>query len=58
VSERHANFFVADQGATAGDVYRLVRMVRQRVEEALGVRLEPEIQFVGPFDEEVTDGRG
>jgi UDP-N-acetylmuramate dehydrogenase len=58
VSQRHANFFVADPAATAGDVYQLVRMVQQRVEESVGLRLEPEIQFVGPFDEEEADGRG
>jgi UDP-N-acetylmuramate dehydrogenase len=51
VSPKHANFFQAEAGATADDVYALVREVRARVEQASGVRLEPELQMVG-FDEE------
>jgi UDP-N-acetylmuramate dehydrogenase len=47
VSQKHANFFVAEPGASAADVYALVGSVRQRVEEASGVRLETELRFVG-----------
>jgi UDP-N-acetylmuramate dehydrogenase len=50
VSERHANFFVADADATATDVRRLVEDVRLRVLDRFGVDLEPEIRFVGDFD--------
>lgn len=49
VSERHANFFVAGPDATAADVFALVAAVRERVEAATGVRLEPEIRFAGDF---------
>jgi len=49
VSERHANFFVAGEGATAADLHRLVHRVRALVEERCGVVLTPEIRFVGPF---------
>ena len=49
VSEKHANFFVADKSATASDVYLLVREVRARVKEATGIELRPEITFAG-FD--------
>lgn len=51
VSERHANFFVAGPEATPSDVRRLVEEVGRRVEDATGIRLEPEIQLVGEFDE-------
>ncbi|HSQ36856.1 MAG TPA: UDP-N-acetylmuramate dehydrogenase [Acidimicrobiia bacterium] len=51
VSERHANFFVADAGASAQDLYDLVAEVRRRVWEAAGVALEPEVCFVGRFGE-------
>ncbi|MFN2488232.1 MAG: UDP-N-acetylmuramate dehydrogenase [Actinomycetota bacterium] len=51
VSRLHANFFLAPPGATAQDVYDLVRTVRARVLDAFGVELEPEIRFVGSFDE-------
>jgi UDP-N-acetylmuramate dehydrogenase len=49
VSRRHANFFVADRNASASDVHRLVMEVRERVEVATGIGLEPEIRFVGDF---------
>jgi UDP-N-acetylmuramate dehydrogenase len=47
VSEKHANFFVADDGARATDVHDLVAEVQRRVEEHTGVRLEPELHLVG-----------
>lgn len=50
VSEKHANFFVAGPAATAEDIYRLVRQVKDAVFERTGTILEPEIQFVG-FEE-------
>jgi len=49
VSERHANFFVAGEGATAQDLHTLVRDVQKRVRDEAGVDLEPEIRFVGDF---------
>ncbi len=52
VSERHANFFVAEPGASAADIKGLVDDVIRRVAEATGIVLEPEIRFVGGFDEE------
>jgi UDP-N-acetylmuramate dehydrogenase len=47
VSEKHANFFVADPGASAADVYALIELVQRRVEESFGVRLEPELRCIG-----------
>ena len=49
VSHRHANFFVAGEGATARDVYMLVVEVQRRVRDATGVELEPEIRLLGDF---------
>ena len=49
VSEKHANFIVNDQGATATDVRRLGDLVRQAVLEATGVVLEPEVVFAGDW---------
>ncbi|HEV8572997.1 MAG TPA: UDP-N-acetylmuramate dehydrogenase [Actinomycetota bacterium] len=51
VSEKHANFIVAREGATARDVHLLIALVRDRVHERFGVRLEPEVHLVGEFDE-------
>ncbi|MDJ0924901.1 MAG: UDP-N-acetylmuramate dehydrogenase [Acidimicrobiia bacterium] len=53
VSERHANFFVADGEAKAQDVYDLVMQVKSTIEQETGVELEPEIRFIGEFG----DGR-
>ena len=47
VSPKHANFFQAEPGATADDVYRLVQEVRRRVGESSGIMLEPELRMVG-----------
>ncbi len=45
VSQRHANFFVAKQGATTKDVLQLIDVVRNRVAERMGVELETEIEI-------------
>ena len=50
VSERHANFFTAERGACAQDVYDLTYAVRERVREETGVVLEPELRFAGRFE--------
>jgi UDP-N-acetylenolpyruvoylglucosamine reductase len=47
VSPVHANFIVNRGNATAADVIALVRRVRARVEQAQGVRLEPEVLLYG-----------
>lgn len=45
VSDRHANFFVAEEGCTAQDVLRLIDQVREAVSERMGVDLELEIEI-------------
>ena len=50
VSEKHANFIVAREGASAADVHRLIRLIQDRVAEGFGIDLEPEVQFIGDFD--------
>lgn len=47
VSEKHANFIVNLDGATARDVESLIETVRSRVREQHGVSLEPEVRIVG-----------
>jgi len=44
VSERHANFIVAEPGCSSRDVLRLIELVETRVQERLGVELEREIE--------------
>jgi UDP-N-acetylmuramate dehydrogenase len=48
VSHRHANFIIADPGATATDVMELIDLVRDRVEREFGTRLEIEIDIWRP----------
>ncbi len=47
VSEKHAGFVINRGGATAEDVLNLVEFVANTVEKETGVRLEPEIRFIG-----------
>lgn len=49
VSEKHGNFIVNDAEATAADVRALIEEVQRRVFETVGVRLEPEVEFVGEW---------
>jgi len=48
VSERHANFIVADGGATASDVLRLIDVVRDRVKQKFATELDLEIDVWRP----------
>lgn len=43
ISERHANFIVNRDGATAADIFRLMEIVRERIYQAYGIELEEEV---------------
>jgi UDP-N-acetylmuramate dehydrogenase len=47
VSWKHANFIVNRGQARAGDVLRLMRVIRRRVLSQSGILLEPEVRFWG-----------
>ena len=47
VSEVHANFVVNNGTATAADVLAVMREMHDRVKEASGVDLQPEVKFLG-----------
>ena len=51
VSPKHANFIVAEAGATAADVFALIREVQRLVLEVSGVELDPEVRLIGAFDD-------
>ncbi|GAB1488004.1 hypothetical protein MASR2M8_04470 [Opitutaceae bacterium] len=53
VSSVHANFIVNRGHATSADVIALVRKIRARVEQAKGVKLEPEVLLYGQRWEDV-----
>lgn len=50
-SERHANFIVNAGDATSGDVVELMVLGKRTVWEKFGRSLQPEVKFVGRFDE-------
>ena len=45
VSDRHANFIIADPDATSQNVLQLIDLIKERVAEKLGVELEMEIEI-------------
>ena len=45
ISEKHANFIVAESGCKSSDVVRLIEVVGQRVKEAFDIELEHEIEI-------------
>jgi UDP-N-acetylmuramate dehydrogenase len=49
VSEKHANFVIADKGAPATDVRRLIDHVHATIRERDGIDLRPEVEFLGDW---------
>lgn len=49
VSEKHCGFVINTGDATAADVVGLIREIQRCVEEQFGVKLEPEVRFLGEF---------
>jgi UDP-N-acetylmuramate dehydrogenase len=51
VSEKHANFIVNFDKATAEDIHRVIEHVKERVKDASGVELRTEVVYVGEWPE-------
>ncbi len=49
VAQRHANFIVNCGGATASEIFQLIRYVQEQVEKRWSVYLEPEVKILGEF---------
>lgn len=58
VSEKHANFIQAGEGATAADVRAVMEQVRATVHSRTGIALRSEVRLVGFADVAVDDERG
>ena len=56
ISEVHANFIVATEGARSADVLALIRHAMRRARDELGIELRTEVQLVGDFGEPEADG--
>jgi UDP-N-acetylmuramate dehydrogenase len=50
ISDRHANFIVNRGGAKASDVRQLMELAGSEVSRRFGIRLEPEILFLGEWN--------
>lgn len=49
VSEKHCGFVINKGNASAAEIRRLILDVQAQVEAKFGVRLEPEVKFIGEF---------
>ena len=47
VSEKHANFIINDQQATASDIEALIELVQKTVQEQTGIMLQTEVKIIG-----------
>jgi UDP-N-acetylmuramate dehydrogenase len=50
ISPKHANFIENAGGARSEDALELIAEARRRALESFGVRLEPEVQLLGPLE--------
>ena len=51
VSEKHCGFVINKGEASAADVIGLIKEVKGKVKDKFGIELEPEVQFLGDFEE-------
>ncbi len=49
IAQRHANFILNCGGATASDIFQMIRYVQQQVQQRWSVWLEPEVRIIGDF---------
>ncbi len=47
VSDKHANFIINSEQATAADIENLINLVQQRVLDQFGIRLQTEVRIIG-----------
>ncbi len=47
VSEKHANFIINEDKASATDIEDLIALAQQRVEQQFGIKLRPEVKIYG-----------
>ena len=47
VSDKHANFIINSEQATAAEIEDLIALVQQRVEEQFGIQLHTEVRIIG-----------
>ena len=50
-SDEHSNFIINQKDASASDIYRLIRLAEEKVQEKENIKLEREVILVGFFNE-------
>ena len=50
ISEKHANFIINKGNGKAIDVYKLIKIIKEKVKEKFNIELETEIQLIGEFE--------
>lgn len=50
VSDEHANFIIADSGATSKNIYDLIKFVKKKVLEEKNLTLSEELVYLGEFE--------
>jgi UDP-N-acetylmuramate dehydrogenase len=48
-AEKHSNFIINRGGALAADVRALIELAKARAKAELGIELEEEVKYLGPF---------
>jgi UDP-N-acetylmuramate dehydrogenase len=49
ISNEHANFIIAEKGATSTDIYNLIKQIKEKVYEKKQINLNEEIIYFGEF---------
>lgn len=49
IAQRHANFILNCGGAKASDIWSLIHLIQQKVEQQWSLWLEPEVKMLGEF---------
>lgn len=49
-SEKHSNFIINENNASAQDIYSLIELAKEKVYNKFSIQLQPEIQILGDFD--------
>jgi UDP-N-acetylmuramate dehydrogenase len=47
ISDKHANFIINDNNASASDIESLIKLIQKTVKEKHGISLQPEAQIIG-----------
>jgi UDP-N-acetylmuramate dehydrogenase len=50
ISEKHANFIINRGNGKAYEVYKLIKIIKEKVKEKFDITLELEIQLIGEFE--------